>query len=134
MKRINKKKLDEKARDEVIKQFAFIVGDVAPYNSAKFCREFFTEAELLAYAKRMGIIYMIAANASFRQISWALKVNLNVVEEVHVDFIHGNLDTVRMVLMKKKPREAFWKDMKPLLESGIPDRGRHRWAWLDDVL
>jgi len=92
-----------------------------------------SEAEKIMLAKRMAITYMLIDGVPYREISSILKVSTSTIERIDNDLESGDLKNVKQHLLKKINKRKFWLDFEVILRAGMPEMGKGRWKWLNEI-
>lgn len=81
--RVSNKQLNSSLRNQIVASLAQAINDFKNFNQMKsFLTDFFTDAELETYAKRLAIAYWLKKGRSYENIRKNLKVSSATIAEV----------------------------------------------------
>jgi uncharacterized protein YerC len=95
--------------------------------------QLFTETEQIMLAKRLAVLILLSENVSFYKISSALNVSTSTVERLDREWSGGTYKNLEKVLSSRKAKREMLTVLGKILRGGLPEQGRGRWKWLDEI-
>jgi len=134
MPHISKKKLKQEIFEEIHKSFLKALSRSGRSNSIEFfSSQFFTKTERIMFAKRLAIIALLQKEFSYYKIENLLKVSPSTVARIDNNLQQGQYNSLIKILKIRTKEESFWKNLEKVLRAGLPEMGKNRWEWLDDI-
>lgn len=132
MTRVSNKRLEEKVLRRIHRRFAESAASMqSPRAAESFLGELLSESEQLMLAKRLAAIYMIAEQVSSYRIAKTLGLSISTVLRFQAKYHRG--EYVHILTTYHAKKKIWWKDIEALLRLGMPEQGKGRWKWLDDI-
>ncbi len=99
-------KLSRKQQQKITQQFVTLLSDLRrPDECRTFLKSFLTKTEQSVFAKRLGIIWMLDQNKSYKEIKMKLKVSSATISSVA-----GHMDGEGSQLIVDKLRVDDWAE------------------------
>ena len=134
MVNISKKKLDEKTAKEIhARLFKTMFNLKNPKDMRVLVEEFFTPAEQVLFAKRLAALLLLAEHIPPYRVSRLLKLSSATTARFAREIEQEKHTHIGQIIKKKKDRDVFWAELEVMLRFGMPERGKNRWKWLDEM-
>jgi len=133
MVNISKKKLKGKIADQIHNNFIKIIVRLEGKKGSLFIEELFTPAEKIVFAKRLAALLMLEKGLSSYKVERLLNLSSSTTARMKKDLHCGKYPSIKIITCRKKENDKFWKDLESFIRLGMPEMGKNRWKWLDDV-
>ncbi len=134
MVNISKKRLDEKTAKEIHAQlFKTMFNLKSSKDTRMLVKEFFTAAEQVLFAKRLAALLLLAEHIPPYRVSRLLKLSSATTARFAREIEQEKHTHIVQIIKKKKDRDVFWAELEVMLRFGMPERGKNRWKWLDEM-
>jgi uncharacterized protein YerC len=134
MVNISKKKIEENVFVSINKRFVDTIYNLGSKKSIKlFLEDILTPSEKIVLIKRLAIIFMLYEHISMYRIHKILNVSESTVKKIALEVEKGEHLCITKIVEKKKNRDLFWADIEVILRCGMPEMGKGRWKFLDDI-
>lgn len=131
---VSKHPLKKEVRKRLDEQFVNTVIGLRTNSGGKsFLSDLLTESEQIMLAKRLMMIFMLTEGVSQYRIKQLLKVSSSTVARIASHFESGVFDHIRKDFGRKKNRDTFWSEFEVIVRLGMPEMGKGRWKWLDEL-
>jgi len=134
MPHISKDKLIKKDSEEIYTTLVEVLLSSAKKGEGRnILSELLTETEQVMLAKRCAAIALIAEGIPLYRIWNMLKLSSSTVRRLYLQYDQGIYPNLEKYFSNKKKRIDFWKALEIILRGGLPEQGKNRWKWLDDI-
>lgn len=133
MTRISKKELNTQAAQDIHRQFLRIITTLKGKNGAHVLEELFTETEQVMLAKRLAALLMLTQDVTPFHVSEVLQLSSSTTKRLHDHLLRGHYAHIETLISTKKTRERLWAELEVLIRFGMPEMGKGRWKWLDEI-
>ncbi len=134
MTRVSRKKLKKEMKAKIDKQFIKTVSSFRGNRGSVFLlEELLSSSEHTMLTKRLAAVLMLSRGVSSYRVHKILNMSEQTTARIKKDVILNRYPYVRKAVRRKKDRELFWADMEALIRFGMPEMGKNRWKWLDDI-
>jgi len=133
MANISKRRLKKEAADKVHKQFLQTIVNLKNKSGANVLEELFTQTEQVLFAKRLAAIFMLAQKITPFHVSRVLNLSPATTARLQRELLAGQYSHIKDIVRKKKDRDQFWAELEVLVRLGMPEMGKNRWKWLNDI-
>ena len=131
MPHISKKKLSSAISKNIFEQLLSYGTDSR--HGRKILADLFTDTEAEMLAKRLASVVLLLDGASLYRVSRILHVSLSTAKRFRDQLDQGIFRNVEKTFRTRKQREAFWQTLEKISRGGLPEMGRGRWKWLDEI-
>jgi len=134
MTNISKKKLNKDIQQKIYSRLTkAIAGIHTRSKSAQFIEDILTETERQMLAKRFAALFMLTQNVSSYRVHKLLNMSTTTTKRLSLELSQGKHAYITSVVKKKKDREKFWAELEVIVRLGMPEMGKNRWKWLDEI-
>ncbi len=134
MTRVSRKKLDKRSASSIRKRFARTLASLrTEEKSGLFVDELLTSAEQVMFAKRLAALLMIARGITAYKVQMLLRMSPDTTNRLAVGIKRNKYPHIVSFAKRAESKKQFWDDVEVLLRCGMPERGRGRWKWLDEL-
>jgi len=133
MVHVSKKRLKKEVADKVHKQFLHTVTNLRGTEGSRTLEELFTQTEQVMFAKRLAAIFMLTQGAPPFHASKVLRLSSSTVSRLQIELENGKYTHIESLVQKKKDRDRMWADLEVLIRFGMPEMGKNRWKWLNNI-
>jgi len=130
---ISRKKLQRDVSQRIHDQFIKMLADKKTGRCDNAFGDLLTDTEQLMLAKRFAAIVMLAEGISTYRVRVILKISPTTASYLKDGLDQGLYGHIALLAEQRKEREQFWNEMEVLLRLGMPEMGRNRWKWLDEL-
>lgn len=133
MVNVSKKELDQKTAEKIRVHFLNTVVKLNGTKGAHLLEEFFTPTEQIMLAKRLAALFLLAENIPPYRVSRLLKLSSSTTARFAEEIEQGKHKSIARSVKKKQNRDEFWAELEVMLRFGMPEMGKNRWKWLDEL-
>jgi Trp operon repressor len=131
MPHISKQKLEKKLEKDIHLQLLETLSGKKSKADFYILEELLTETEKIMLAKRCAVIALLGRNVPHFRIWNMLKMSPATVARMANAYEAGVYSNLIKHFENKKV--DFWKLLEKILQAGLPERGKGRWKWLDEM-
>jgi len=103
-------------------------------NASKFLLdELLTDTERIMIIKRLAALSMLSQGLSSYRVHKLLKMSEQTTARMKSDIKKNKYPHIASFIKKKKDKEQFWAELEVLVRFGMPEMGKNRWKWLDEL-
>jgi hypothetical protein len=133
MANVSKRRLRNEVSKQIHNRFIKTMVDLQGRNGTVFVEELFTPTEKILFAKRLAGLLMLAQGISPYKVSRLLHLSYSTTARMQIDTNNGKYPSVAEVIRRKKERDKFWTELEIFVRCGMPEMGKNRWKWLNDI-
>jgi len=133
MVNISKRKLKKDAAEKIHKQFLQTVVGLKGKNGSFVIEELFTSTEQILFAKRLAAIFMLAQHVTPFHVSRMLNLSPATTAILQTALLRGKYPHIEELVKNNRVKEQFWAELEVLVRLGMPEMGKNRWKWLNEI-
>ena len=76
---------------------------------------------------------MISIDVPRYRIWNLLKMSPATISRLETECEQGAYSELQKHFVNKQKSEEFWKFLEKVLRGGLPEQGKNRWKWLDNI-
>ncbi|MEX0917257.1 MAG: helix-turn-helix domain-containing protein [Candidatus Paceibacterota bacterium] len=134
MANVSKKRLSPSTQKRLHTHFVrSIVSLETRTGGEKFLAELLSPTEYLILAKRLLIVLLLSEGMSQYKIRKLLNTSSSTVFKISNDAESGKYRHISKFCEKKHNRDHLFNDLEVILRAGLPELGRGRWKWLNEM-
>jgi len=133
MAHVSRKKLKKHISHKIYMQLVKTISSGSMKHKEEILRELLTQTEQVMLAKRLAAVAMLAQGVSSYRVWRILGLSSATTRRFQREMDNGSYRSIAGLIKKKKDRERFWAEMEALLRMGMPEMGKGRWKWLDEI-
>jgi len=134
MVRISKNPLRKEFKKKVHSRFIKTVVNLHTDKKGEdFLEDLLSSYEIEMLAKRFAALHMLAQNLSAYRVHKLLHMSYVTTKRLKNELRNGKHQHIVSAVKKKSDRDRFWAEMEVFVRLGMPEMGKGRWKWLDDM-
>ena len=138
MTNISKKQLKKKVAEKIHKRFIKTIINLHGKGGERFIEEILTPSEQIMLAKRTMALSLLSSGASSYKVQKLLKLSPTTASRLKREMKNGKYKSIKSIKNNngkdcKDEQDTFWADMEILVRFGMPEMGKNRWKWLDEL-
>ncbi len=135
MVRVSKEQLNKDLSENVYKNFIDKIVKLDTGTEGRvFLDELLTDTEFEMLAKRFAAILLLAQGLSTYRVHKMLKMSNSTTVRLRKLLKEGKYNHFTAIVKGKKKDSQLWADLEVIVRCGMPEMGKGRWNWLDDVI
>jgi len=95
--------------------------------------DLFTQTEQVMLAKRLAAIALFLEGASIYRVWRSLAISPSTAARLRRNLAVGEYQAIEKLFRTRKQREQFWSKLESISRGGLPEMGKGRWKWLDEL-
>ena len=133
MVNVSKKELDKKTAEKIHAHLLRTITKLKQPQGIHLLEELLTPSEQIMLAKRLAALFLLAENIPPYRVSRLLKLSSSTAAQFAQEIEEGKHKNITRVVRKKQDRDTFLASLETVLRAGMPERGKNRWKWLDEL-
>jgi len=134
MAQVSKKRLKKEMQEKVYKRFIKTVVKINTNSGGKiFLEELLAPTEFEMLAKRLAALMMLAQGISGYRVHKLLNMSATTTTRLKKELYNGKYTHITGIMKKRQEREKVWADIEVLVRLGMPEMGKNRWKWLNNI-
>lgn len=131
MPHISKRRLKEEDEKVLKDRLMNVLQIIGKQRSSKYSFiELFSDTEMIMFAKRLSVIYLLSKETSILDICSILQVSSSTVIRIGKVFDRGGYKNLQKIFIRSEP--SFIDMLEIILKAGMPPKyGKDRWKFLD---
>lgn len=131
---VSRKRLAKKVSGDIqARLLKTVTGSRVKTSGANLLEELLTRTEREMLAKRLSALFLLTQGLSAYRVHKMLHMSPTTMRRMQIGLERGKYPHIISFVQKRKEREEFWNWIETLARMGMPERGRNRWKWLDDL-
>jgi uncharacterized protein YerC len=133
MPHISSKKLKKEISERIYDRLVKTITGNGTSNGHAVLGELLSPVEQVMLAKRLTAVIMLLQKTSSYKVRKVLGLSSRTTAYIMRDIDSGKYTQVEKLIIKKKDKGQFWADLEVMMRMGMPEMGKNRWKWLDQL-